>query len=554
MGRRLARRTLLVAALALVSLAYPALTSDAARVPGGTNENGHTLVVSLPGPFSGCTSLDPAATASDTALNDLVTPSAFTSLPTGVLVGEGGPIASAELTSLSPETVRYSVAPHQRWSDGRPFSARDLVAWWRRARTLPSVVSDGYRAIATMRVANHGLSATAVFAHPYATWTLLFRDVEAPGSAVGCSIGAFAARPTLGPYEVASASPNRVVLVMNPRWPLDPNRFGRVVVTTARALPKSATTLYAGFSTAVNQSEVLATTSDPVISSRIGSASGIEEMTLSPRSVVTAPLAVREALSWAIPRQGLINAIYGAYTYEPGIAQSALFSQGQAQYPGFGGANPSNTTTTTTVPDAATNGLHDCPACAVQVLAQSGYVRAPHAWYSRQGRRLVVLLAIGPSHLDHTVAHLVERDWARVGIAASSLPEPTEVATAQAVATGRADAGVLVRPTIDGPSDTARSFVGPAYPDSYPSGVRLAGVINLYNTAIANFNPATATSSWLNLDRDVMDLFWVRPFFTPPSLEVWSNQLSVVAPTFSAPSFLDQIPTWTVLPPTTTGS
>ncbi len=554
MGRRLERRALLVAALALASFAYPALASDAARTPGGTNENGHTLLVSLPGPFSGCTYLDRAATASDDALNDLVTPSAFTTLPTGVLVGAGGPIASAELTSLSPETVRYSVAPHQRWSDGRAFSARDLVAWWHRARQLSSVASDGYRAIASMRVSDHGLTATAVFAHPYATWTLLFRDVEAPTASAGCSIAAFAARPTLGPYEVASAAPNRVVLTMNPHWPLDPNRFGRVVVTTSRVLPKSASSLYAAFSTTVNQAEVLATTSDPAVSSRIGSASGIEEMTLSPRSAVTAPIAVREALSWSIVRQGLIDAIYGSYTYEPAAAQSALYSQGQAQYPGFGGTNPANTTTTTTIPDAATNGLHDCPACAVQVLSANGYAQGAHAWYTPQGRRLVVRLAIGPSHLDHSVAYLIERDWAHLGIAATSVPEPTEVATARAVAAGRADAGVLVRPTIEGPSYTARSFVGPAYPDTYPSGVRLAGVVDLFNTAIANFNPATATASWLNLDRDVMGLFWVRPLFTPPSLEVWSTQLSVVAPTFSAPSFLDQVPTWTVVPPTTTGS
>ncbi|HQU26782.1 MAG TPA: ABC transporter substrate-binding protein [Acidimicrobiales bacterium] len=554
MSRRLERRALLVAALALASLGYPALTSDAAHTPGGTNENSHTLLVSLPGPFSGCTYLDQAATASDDALNDLVTPSAFTTLPTGVLVGAGGPIASAELTSLSPETVRYTVAPHQRWSDGRPFTAHDLVDWWRRARQLSSVASDGYRAIASMRVSNHGRSATAVFAHPYSTWTLLFRDVEAPRASAGCSIAAFAARPTLGPYEVRSATPTRVVLVMNPHWPLDPNRFGRVVVTTSRTLPKRSTTLYAGFSTTVNQAEVLATTSDPAVQSRIGSASGIEELTLSPRSPTTAPIAVREALSWAIARQGLIGTIYGAYTYEPAAAQSALYSQGQAQYPGFGGTNPSNTTTTTTIPDATTNGLHDCPACAVQVLTANGYAQGAHAWFTPQGKRLVVRLAIGPSHLDHSVAYFIERDWARLGIQSASVPEPTEVATAQAVAAGRADAGVLVRPTIEGPSYTARSFVGPAYPDTYPSGVRLAGVIDLYNTAIANFNPATATSSWLNLDRDVMNLFWVRPLFTPPSLEVWSTQLSVVAQTFSAPSFLDQVPTWTVLPPATTGS
>lgn len=554
MGRRLQRRLLAAAALALaVLVAGPSVSSVAAKNLGATNENGHTLVVSLPGPFTGCTYLDAAATPSDLALDDLVTPSAFTTLPTGVLVGEGGPIASAELTSLSPETVRYTVAPDARWSDGTRFTAADLVAWWSRARQLSSVTSDGYRAIATMRVADHGLSVTAVFAHPYAAWSLLFRDVEAPGASAGCSVRAFASRPTLGPYAVASATAGRVVLVMNRRWPLDPNRFGRVVVTASRALPRAASALYAGFSTAVNRAEVQAASSDPAVQSRIGAAASIEELTFSPRSAVTATLAVREALSWAVLRQDVIDRVFGSFTYEPSTAQSALYSQGQPQYPGVGGANPSSTTTTTTVPDAATNGLRDCPACATQVLAQNGYNEGSHAWFTPQGTRLAVRLAVGPSHLDHEVAYLVERDWAALGIPATSLAESTEERTAEAVASGRADVGVLARPTISDPSYAARSFVGAAYPDTYPSGVRLAGVTDLFAAAVANFNPASATTTWLQLDRDVMDLFWVRPLFTPPSLELWSTPLSTVAPAYSVEGFLDQLPSWTVVP-TTTGS
>lgn len=535
-------------------LSYRAVAAEAARTPGGTNENGHTLVVSLPGPFTGCTYLDAPVTPVDDALNDLVTPSAFTTLPTGVLVGEGGPIASAELTSLSPETIRYTVAPRERWSDGSPFTARDLVDWWQRARQLASVTSDGYRAIGSIALSDHGLVATAVFAHPYAPWTTLFRDVEAPSASAGCSIAAFAARPSLGAYEVTSATANRVVLVMNRKWPLDADRFGRVVLTASRTLPVRPATLYAGFSTAVNKAEVLAASSSPAVQSRIASAASIEELTFSPHSSVTAPIAVREALSWAIVRQAMINQVFGAYTYSPSTAQSALYSQGQPQYPGIGGTNPSNQTTTTTLPDAATNGLHDCPACAVQVLTTSGFNRGRTVWYNPAGKELTVRLAVGPSDLDHRVAFEVEKDWASLGIPTTSVAEPTEVATALAVAGGRADVGVLARPTMSDPSYVARSWVGPAYPDTYPTGARLAGVTNLFDAAVANFNPATATSTWLQLDRDVMSLFWVRPLFTPPSLSVWSNQLSTVAPTFSATGFLDQLPTWTVLPPTTTGS
>ena len=91
-------------------------TLTSATTPVG--DNGRTLLLSLPGPFNGCTFLGPDANPTSDAILDLVRPSAFESTISGALVGAQGSIASAELTSLSPETVVYSIAAKQRWSNG----------------------------------------------------------------------------------------------------------------------------------------------------------------------------------------------------------------------------------------------------------------------------------------------------------------------------------------------------------------------------------------------------------------------------------------------------
>ena len=81
---------------------------------------------------------------------------------------------------------------------------------------------------------------TAVFATPYAEWNLLFRDVEALGHPGQLRDRNLMTRPSLGPYSVSSATTSRVVLAMNKHWPVDPDRFGRIVITDAGAMPSSA--------------------------------------------------------------------------------------------------------------------------------------------------------------------------------------------------------------------------------------------------------------------------------------------------------------------------
>jgi ABC-type transport system substrate-binding protein len=543
------------ALLALIVVAVLIPIGRSGATPAKSNSlNAKTINVSLPGPFNGCTFFDAGATPTTEAINDLIVPSAFLTSSAGNLYGENGPIASAELTSLNPETVKYTITPNEKWSNGTSFNGNDLFGWWLRAKALTTVLSDGYRDIKTLSVAKDGLVVTAVFATPYADWNLLFRDVEALGTQGSCSLASLLARPSLGPYSVTSATSHRIVLLMNKHWPVQTDRFGRIVITDAGKIPASPSAYFVNFSLVVNRAVVQAISARPNLMSHIGTSSNIEEISFASDRPLIKRIAVREALSWSINRQSLIDQLWGAVTFSPSVAASALYSQGQSNYPGPAGTAPSaQTTTTTLAPSTSHNGLGDCLPCATDVLNQSGFLHTTNGWTTASGKSLTLQMAVGPSALDHTVAAAVVAEWASIGITVNVLHVRSDVIAAVATATNTADMAVFTRPTITAVSYAARSWSGPGYADAYPSGWRTVAVSALFKQAIANFNPVTAASTWLQMDQKIQSSYWVRPLFTSPSLLAWTNTLTGVTTSFSVPGLFDEVPNWTVAPPTTPG-
>jgi ABC-type transport system substrate-binding protein len=518
---------------------------------GGSNARAaatpiRTLDLSLPGPFNGCSILDHGATPTTNGVLDLIRPSAFLTSQAGNLYGEGGAIASAELTSLKPETVVYTLAANQRWSNGDVFDAGDLVAWWQRARAIASVQSDGYRDIRSVTESTNGLSLKVVFSQPYAEWNLLFRDVEDTGTPVGCSWSDFLQRPSLGFYKVVAASASRIVLVTNPKWAIEPGRFQRIVITDANAFPSNPKALFASYSLVVDPSTVGAVSTHLSVLSHIGTSSNIAEVTYSPRSHVTNLLITREALSWFINRQTLINRIFGAVTFSPSLGQSALYSQGQSAYPGGNGIGPSGQSTTTIASAGKGTGtsLADCRVCAIDVLRKAGFVKTAQGWREPSGVLLSVRMAVGPSSLDRAAARQVATQWRAEDIGVTEINAVTDIAAAEDAAVGNVDVAVLTRPTTTTASYSARSWSGAAYPDSYPSGVRTTTISELYAAGVSNFNPVTAQATWLKLDQVLLNDFWVRPLFTAPSLVEWSNSIATVYGSLSVQGLVDQVTGW----------
>lgn len=528
--------------------------ATAAASPTTPSDNSKTLNISLPGPFNGCTFLDSGVGPTSSAILDLVRPSAFFTSSGGSLYGAAGPIASAELTSLSPETVQYTIAPDQKWSNGAPFTGNALVGWWHRARVLSSIQSDGYRSIKSMIVSSNGLVVTATFSKPYSDWNLLFRDVEALGSATGCSLTQLVQRPSLGPYVVKSAAAHRIVLILNRHWPSDVNRFGRIVFSDGDTLPNSAATQFVNYTLSVDRAHVQALSSHPTVLSHIGSSSNIVEMTFAPTRALTKVLAMREVLSWSIYRQDMLNHLFGSVTFSPSVAASALYSQGQTAYPGGNGSGPSGqTTTSSVVQNAATNGLPDCGVCAIQELRAEGYRRNASGWF-RGGVALKVVIGAGPSGLDQSAVHFIQSEWSALGIASSVVWASNDLAAAHLSATNSVDVAVFTRPTGTAVSYAARSWSGPAFADSFSSGIRNATINSLFAQASSIFNPVTASGTWLQLDQLIMNSFWVRPLFTSPSLLEWSNSVAGVYGSSTIAGLVDQVTNWSTTLRVTTPS
>ncbi len=545
----------LVAVLALGAvLAVPVATGGATATSPR-----YTLTLSLPDALVGCSVLDPASSPSLRTLLDLVRPSAFLTSPTGVLAGSQGAITSAELISLSPQTVVYTLAGNLRWSNGHPWRAQDLVDWWRAARAQPSVASDGYRAITRLRIGAGGTQVTATFAHPYSPWALLFHDVGYRGVPVTCPKGGLAAEPSLGPYRVVAASPDRVVLVRNANWPVDRQDPSRIVALVNAPLPAQPTSTYASYSLTVDRAQVDALSAHATDLSHLGASNGLEEVLYAPRRPLTRTLPLREALSIGMDRTAMLTTLWGRVTFSPSVAASALYSQGDPEYPGGVGHVPTTSSTTSTVPPVTSTttpggqaSLADCVTCARAVLRTAGYRRTPAGLLSPQGARVHLVVAYGPSDLDRATANLLATQWAALGVSTSLEATHSERQAVSEVATSRADVAVVERQTGLSPATMVRAFVGPAYPDAYATGIVVAGVPALYHRALDTFNAVTARSVWDQIDHLLMASFWVRPLFTPPSLETWSPDLGGVVASDTLVELVDQIPSWSYAAPTST--
>lgn len=537
-----------------ITLALTPTAVSAAKKPIATsNENANTIRVSLPGPLNGCGYLDAGSNPTSKAVLDLIQPSAFLTSTSDFLVGEGGPIASAELTSLSPETVVYTIDSSFKWSNGVSFSGKDLLNWWQYAKSVPSVFTDGYRAIKSVDVSKTDSTVTVTFATPYSAWNTLFRAVTPAPIVQDCSFSALLRRPTLGAYNVVSASATQIVLTMNKKWTLNPNRYGRIIINSSTIIPP-ANINFARYTTQVSKSLSMTLSAHPEFASHIGTSDDLLELTFAPSTFVTSNVNVRQGLALSIQRQLILNALWGAVTFSPAPATSMLLAQGQSGYPGGSGPGPTQSSTTTSVassettsttPSSTGNTVGDCLACAISSLTKdAGFKLVGGIFRNAANKALVVHMAVGPSDFEKKTANLIADQWRKIGIVVYQYFFTDDASVQQAVATNRYDVGMIARTASTTPSVLARSFYGESLTDSFSSGVRTALLNKQFNSAISNFNPVTALVTWKTFDQTVLSQFWVRPIATVPTFTIWSNSLSNAYGSLSVQGFVDQIPLW----------
>src|SRR5580693_6433879 len=158
------RRGLAAALTGAATLGALVITTPSAAAPA---PRAPTLTVAIPGPFGGCNPGSSTTTAATDEVLSLVLPSAFTPGSLSTPVGDTPVVAQAEVVSLNPQTVVYTIAPGATWPDGTAFSAQDLIRTWQERRVDALVADLGYRDVASMTPNPAGTTLTVVFSSPY---------------------------------------------------------------------------------------------------------------------------------------------------------------------------------------------------------------------------------------------------------------------------------------------------------------------------------------------------------------------------------------------------
>jgi peptide/nickel transport system substrate-binding protein len=509
-----------------------------------------TLTLFLPGQFSGCDFFDANLSMASRAILDLVLPSAFSTQPNGQQVGEGTAISSAELTSLSPETVVYNLNPHSKWSDGVPFSADDLYAWWARAKALRNSMSDGYQDISTMNVSNQGQTVTAVFSHPYSDWNLLFRDIEPYRASTSCSVNNWSTRPSLGPYKIQFADSHLIVLKADKNQIQPIGRFGTILVhATGTSGASPLGTNVVTYQTAVTKGAVQLLSGHPSIQSRLGATSLMTQLAFAPKTNITFSQNIRQFLSESIDPQQMINQLWGNISFFTSISSSALYSQTEF---GNNGVTIGSTPVTTTIPNA--NSLPSfCVACALESLKKSGYKLRGGIWVRNGVALPPVVIAYGPSATDKVVASDITQTWSKLHVRVYQEFSGSMIEASELAANNQVDVAIFDRDSGLKPSQTARSFYGSIQSFAFDRKVRNSEVTSFYEKAIANFNPISSAFYWNQIDKWIVCHFWIRPLFSPPYLLTWDEQIGGVSGATSMVGFVDEIPQWTWSPSSSNG-
>lgn len=137
-------------------------------------------------------------------------------------------LASAEVTSVSPQVVTYRLNPKAVWSDGKPLGYQDFKAVWQASNGKDPAYnlsdSSGYEQISDVARGADPTEVKVTFAEPYADWQSLFNPLlPAAGLATPQAFneGWIEKVPVYGgPFRIGEAdkTAQTITLVPNPGW------------------------------------------------------------------------------------------------------------------------------------------------------------------------------------------------------------------------------------------------------------------------------------------------------------------------------------------------
>lgn len=470
------------------------------------------------------------------ALDAIVFPSAFTVSPTGQWQLNQSLFTQVELISTSPQLVVYALNARAVWSNGTPFSGEDMVANWRRGLELPSPLQHAYRLVTSVVVSPDHHAVTVTFASPFADWRSLFATLLPHAALAAERRGCRAVSPSVdvsaGPYVVGALHGRTVELVRNPRWwgarpALD--RLSIVGVgSPATALAWVRRNLAQVATVApFTEADLAGLESSSSVSSTVGQTAQMVQLVFDLRRGVGADLAFRLGLQQLLIPKSIGVAIAGDVSHDFGNGRSRLAPALLTSQAGVdvvnGGLPPIPTTTTVPNPTPTTT-------TTLPIVPGGRFVAG--RWFDVHGRLVRLRLGIARSlPWARTFASTIEQQLSAGGISTTVTWFTSDVAVAGAIASGRVDAGVLVRTATTSPTAAARWFTlppGASWTLDNPGGYANPTVTATFVRAAQYLNPVDAAGAYASIERQLsLDVPSIE-LVTVPQVQVWRTALNNV--------------------------
>lgn len=332
-------------------------------------------------------------------------------------------LRSATVTSTTPQTVTYRLAPNARWSDGQPLGWRDFAAQWRAlGRGDPRYrVADpsGYEDIEAVRQGADAHEVRVTFKQPFADWQRLFTPLY-PAAAFATPAQfntAWLGRVpvTAGPFRIGTVdrAGQTLTAVPDPRWWGPRPRLDRVVFRTLD--PSTAVQAFLnGEIDAVNAAAAdvldrLKGARDTDI--RTGYAWDDVQVALNGAAGPLTDLQVRRAVLRAVDRQALAAVAGNGLPVGVPLLGNHFFMTNQ---PGY-------------ADNAGQWGTHDLNE-AERLLDQQGWHRAADGTRRRDGKelRLRFVLSQSTNRLGLDLSQLIQQMLRRAGIAVDIQKVPAD--------------------------------------------------------------------------------------------------------------------------------
>ncbi len=543
-------------ALAACGSGGPPSSTPVTYLPG----TGGLITVGIDQAPTGCNpNTATGSTYADRLVLSAVLPSAFSVDGSGQSEYDPALIDSAELQSTSPETVVYTLNPKAIWSDGVPITAEDFMYAWEHQRSVPInttggdanvLTTAGYDDIATMTPSNKGRTLTVVFSTPYADWQGLF-DYLLPAHVLdrtGWSPTCDDVDPKVdlsgGPFEISTVAKTSIMLVRNPHWWGQQPKIDRLRIRIAGGPSQLAQWLHEGkidiaAPTYFTSSFLAAVSSLPTIRSSVDISNAFLELEFATAGQLTSDPLIRDAVAYAVDRQGLVDRVVGWADVNIAPASSHLYSQADTGYPTTPAPVPVNsTTTTTTTTPTTTSGTISAktfPAGAdpnevVDDLVSAGYSRsAAGTWVSLTGHPLVLKLGVDASDgWAAQAAPILIEQLREQGITVQALDEPNATVAGEQLQSGTVDMALISLHTTAFPSSTS-AWYSPVLDFSGGTGAQdwsnynSTKVNNLFSRAAQELDPVTAQPLYNQIDAQLWSDMAALPLFAEPDALAWSS-------------------------------